>query len=186
MITKKNIGFLLKSIIVFMTLYFLYNQLIKRTSLQEFQIAEIFFYIKKKLGIFILVVLMMCLNWFVEALKWRYLISKIENITIIRSIKAVFSGITVSTFTPNRVGEYGGRVFFLEKADRIQAVLITVIGSMSQLITTILFGSIGVFFIIRYDDKFIRLIEEFQFTIPVLAFLLILLNVLLIIVFINS
>ena len=72
-----------------------------------------------------------------EALKWQFLISKIEKISIKRSIRAIFSGITVSAFTPNRVGEYGGRVFCLEKADRIQAVLITVIGSMAQLVTTI-------------------------------------------------
>ena len=38
---------------------------------------------------------------------------------------------------------YDGRIFCLEKADRIQGVLITVIGSMAQLLTTIIFGLIG-------------------------------------------
>ena len=52
--------------------------------------------------------------------------------------KAVFSGITVSTFTPNRIGEYGGRVFCLEKGDRIKAVFITILCSMSQLLTTVI------------------------------------------------
>ena len=59
---------------------------------------------------------MMFLNWFLESLKWRFLISKIEKISINRSIRAIFSGITISTFTPNRIGEYGGRVFCLEKS----------------------------------------------------------------------
>ena len=54
---------------------------------------------------------MMFLNWLVEALKWRYMISKIENISIMTAYRAVLTGITVSTFTPNRIGEYGGRVF---------------------------------------------------------------------------
>ena len=86
----------------------------------------------------------MFLNWFLESLKWRFLISKIEKISIKRSLRAIFSGITVSAFTPNRVGEYAGRVFCLEKADRVQAVLITVIGSMAQLVVTIVFGLIGI------------------------------------------
>jgi hypothetical protein len=73
------------------------------------------------------------------------MISKIEDISIFTSLRAIFSGITVSSFTPNRVGEYGGRVFCLEKSDRIQAVFITVLCSMAQLLTTILLGSISFF-----------------------------------------
>ena len=86
---------------------------------------------------------MMFSNWIIEAFKWRFLIRKIEYISLLRSVKAVFSGITVSIFTPNRIGEYGGRVFCLEEGDRIQAVLITIIGSVSQFIITFLLGSLG-------------------------------------------
>ena len=93
---------------------------------------------------------MMFLNWLVEALKWRYMISKIENISIMTAYRAIFTGITVSTFTPNRIGEYGGRVFCLEKGDRIKAVFITVLCSMSQLLVTILYGSISLF--ILFDE----------------------------------
>jgi uncharacterized membrane protein YbhN (UPF0104 family) len=54
---------------------------------------------------------------------------------------------------PNRVGDYLGRVFVLKKADRLQAVLATIIGSIAQLITTILFGSIALLmFFPKYYD----------------------------------
>ena len=43
--------------------------------------------------------------------------------------------INISTFTPNRIGEYGGRVFCLEKGDRVKGVLITIIGSIAQFLT---------------------------------------------------
>jgi len=128
---------------------------------------------------------MMFLNWFLEALKWRFLIAKIEKVSIKTSIRAIFSGITVSAFTPNRVGEYGGRVFCLEKADRVQAVLITVIGSMAQLLTTIIFGSIGLLYLPTYKSDFSLFFDKVSFAYPVLAFILILLNVLLILLFLN-
>ena len=86
---------------------------------------------------------MMFLNWLIESYKWRFMISKLEKISILTSLRAIFSGITVSSFTPNRIGEYGGRVFCLESCNRIQAVVITVLGSMAQLLTTLTFGSLA-------------------------------------------
>ena len=115
---------------------------------------------------------MMFVNWFLEALKWRFLISKIEKVSILRSLRAVFSGITVSAFTPNRIGEYGGRIFCLEKADRIKGALITVIGSMAQLITTIIFGLIGLLYLPSLLPNLNILFTNFVFAYPILVFLL--------------
>ena len=144
MLSRKTIGFLIKIGIVAIAIFFLYHQFTSKSNSEDFDIDNILLQIENNYLVVGLVVLMMLLNWFLESLKWRFLISKIERVTINRSIRAIFSGITVSAFTPNRVGEYAGRVFCLEKGDRIQAVLITVIGSMAQLITTIVFGLIGV------------------------------------------
>jgi len=88
-----------------------------------------------------------------------------EEISFFTSLRAIFSGITVSSFTPNRIGEYGGRVFCLEKSDRIQAVFITILCSMAQLLTTIIFGSFA--FIILHeqfldDQNFIIEISNFS------------------------
>jgi len=90
-----------------------------------------------------LVMLMMMLNWLLETLKWKMLISKIEKVSFIRSVEAVLTGVTISSFTPNRIGEYFGRVFVLKRASRAEGILITVIGSMSQLLITVLTGSVA-------------------------------------------
>ena len=129
---------------------------------------------------------MMFINWLLEALKWRALILKIENVPIKRSIEAVFSGITVSSFTPNRVGEYAGRVFCIHKADRVQAVLITVLGSMAQLVTTITFGLIGILLLPNLIPYFDKLLSEFIFSYPIMLFVVILLIVLLVTLFLND
>ena len=94
----------------------------------------------------IIIFLLMFLNWAIEALKWCLLINKIEQINWYRSFKAVLTGVAVSSFTPNRVGDYFGRVFILEKANRIEGVLITILGSMSQLLVTFTVGTTSIYF----------------------------------------
>ena len=145
--TKKMYSLVLKLGIVFFAFFFLYKQLITQISSNQFNNLNLSISIKNNIFLFVIVVLMMFLNWFLEAYKWKFLIKKIEKISFLTSIRAVFSGITVSTFTPNRIGEYGGRVFCLDKADRVKAVLITVIGSFSQLIVTLCFGFLGLIFL---------------------------------------
>ena len=147
---KKYLSIIIKIVIVFFSFYFIYHQLVENKSFEELDISVLIDTVKKNKFYLVGVILMMFLNWLVEALKWRYMISKIENISIMTAYRAVFTGITVSTFTPNRIGEYGGRVFCLEKGDRIKAVFITVLCSMSQLLVTILFGSISLF--ILFDE----------------------------------
>ena len=186
MLSKKTIGFLLKIGIVAFALFFLYEQLTAKSSIEQFNNADVLKQIKGHYSILIVIVLMMFLNWFLEALKWQFLIKKIEEISFSRSVRAVFSGITVSAFTPNRVGEYGGRVFCLEKADRIQAVFITIIGSMAQLITTIFFGSIGILLLPSLMPEFTQILSLMEYSYPILVFVFLLLNSLLIFIYLNT
>ena len=185
MLTRKTIGFLIKIGIVALALFFLYQQLNVKSGVDTHSIDDIITILKGNYIIVIAVFFMMLLNWFLEALKWRFLIAKIEKVSIKRSLRAIFSGITVSAFTPNRIGEYGGRVFCLEKADRIQAVLITVIGSMAQLLTTIVFGSIGLLFLPDYLSDFSLFFDKMSFSYPFLAFIIFLFNVILVLLFLN-
>ena len=98
----------------------------------------------------------MPLNWFIESFKWKYLVRKLEFISIGKSIKAVFTGITFAIFTPNRIGELAGRVFVLKKEHRAKAVFATATGSLSQMMITIILGVIsGVVFLFLYDNKLV-------------------------------
>lgn len=185
MLSKKTLGFLLKITIVVFALYFLYQQLTSKKAIEGFDIAFIKQTILENQSLVVLVFLMMFFNWIVEAIKWKFLIAKIEKVSILTSLRAVFSGITVSVFTPNRIGEYGGRVFCLEKADRMQGVLITVLGSMAQLLTTIFFGSMGILFLNNYIPELQELYQEMEYTFPLMLFMLLLLNILLLLLFHN-
>ena len=167
---KKHISIIIKIIIVFFSLFFIHKQLTQNKSFNELDFTSFPNIITDNYVVLIFVVIMMFLNWFFEALKWRYMIRKIESISIFRSLRAVFTGITISSFTPNRIGEYGGRVFCLEKGDRIQAVFITVLCSMSQLLATIFFGSIA--FFVLSDNLFLETsnLGVLNFEIPFFSF----------------
>jgi hypothetical protein len=61
---------------------------------------------------------------------------------------AVLSGVSFSVSTPNRVGEYIGRVLYMDEGKRLRAVSLTIICSMSQLLVTLLMGIFGLIVLI--------------------------------------
>ncbi|MGL4598410.1 MAG: lysylphosphatidylglycerol synthase domain-containing protein [Bacteroidia bacterium] len=95
----------------------------------------------------ILVIALLPLNWLLEAIKWKILIQDLEPMSLGRSFRSVLVGVTLGTATPNRVGEFGGRVFFLKTADRIAATGRAFVGSFMQTFVTLVFGLFGFWFL---------------------------------------
>jgi hypothetical protein len=93
---------------------------------------------------FWLVFALMILNWGIEARKWQVLLLPLEKLSLGRSFKAILSGVAFALNTPNRIGEYGGRVLYVSEGKRIRAVSLTIAGSFSQLIVTLFFGVLGI------------------------------------------
>lgn len=98
----------------------------------------------KQIWVVPLLLFFVCLNWWLEAKKWQLLISNKEQIKTSTSLKAVFAGVTIGLFTPNRIGEYAGRLWFVK--NKVFAISATVIGNICQLSVTVLFGIIALFF----------------------------------------
>ena len=92
----------------------------------------------------LLIFLLMFLNWTLEAFKWKYSIRKTERISFFKAFTAVWTGVTIGTVTPNRIGEFAGRIMFLKPENRKIAATQTLYGDLSQFITTIMFGIIGI------------------------------------------
>ena len=66
------------------------------------------------------------------------------------ALKSVLCGVTLSLNTPNRIGEYGGRVLFVKDGNRIKAISLSIVGSMAQLIITLIMGCGGLLYIILH------------------------------------
>ena len=113
----------------------------------------------------ILVIVLMFGNWGVEAIKWRVLVKHIQPISFFTSFKAILSGLSVSLAlnTPNGAGEYVGRVLYIKDGNRIRTIAITFVGSISQLIVTLLMGTIGL--LVLHDDFEKPNVHELPFSI---------------------
>ncbi len=89
---------------------------------------------------------MTVINWSIESLKWRYLLHRFTRISFIRAFAAIMSGNAISLWTPNRVGEYVGRIVFLDPAVRVKSIFATLAGGVSQLVVTLIMGTLGFVF----------------------------------------
>jgi len=113
-----------------------------------------------KLIYLIVIIVLMPLNWIIETIKWRHLISKTENISFGKSFCAVWAGVTAGTITPNRIGEFGGRIIFLKKENRTSAVPLTLFGDLSQFIVTVVLGLVG--FLLLSNNLFFKQADLLQ------------------------
>ncbi len=133
-----------------MAAIFIYNKLSNNQDLLKFNNLIKQLDINKVITILSIIFLLMLVNWVLEAVKWKYLIKKIEKISYWRAIESVFCGLTWAVFTPNRVGEYGGRVFFLSPRRRIQGVVVMMVGNIAQMVITNVLGALALLWFISY------------------------------------
>ncbi|WP_079716398.1 lysylphosphatidylglycerol synthase transmembrane domain-containing protein [Parapedobacter luteus] len=151
--TKKILSAVLKIAILLLVVWVLYHKLNNHKNLREFG------RLMRELGAdgvtatLSVVAALMFVNWFLEAVKWRYLCRYIERISLWASVQSVFCGLTWAVFTPNRIGEYGGRVMFLPPRKRIFGVVAMGIGALAQLVLTSVAGSLSIaWFVNRFFD----------------------------------
>ena len=143
----KIYNLLLRLAIIVATYYFIYRQLFRHQQLDDlFSELGSLAGSGAGAGLMLVILLLMPVNWGLETAKWKMMIARIEKLGWMQSFKAVFTGISVSFFTPNRTGEYLGRVFILTSANRIEGILITVAGSISQMAVTLALGLCGLAF----------------------------------------
>lgn len=104
-------------------------------------------------GRFWLVFILMFINWGIEAAKWQRLISPLERFSFSKSVKSVLAGCSITMLTPNRIGEYGGRIMYVAEEHRLKAISLTILGSISQLTITMLMGSVGLLVLRSFPES---------------------------------
>lgn len=102
--------------------------------------------LRKNWGWTILVIFLMLDNWFLEGLKFHFLLNKTTPLKIQKAIASIFCGITVSNFTPARTGEYLGRMVYLKNKDSVSVVSATMFGNAFQAMNTYFWGILALAF----------------------------------------
>jgi MFS family permease len=91
------------------------------------------------------VLVLMIVNWSLEAVKWKISVKQVQQVSFGKALQAVLSGVSFSVSTPNRIGEYLGRVLYMNEGNRLKTISLTIVGSISQLIVILFMGLIGLF-----------------------------------------
>jgi len=143
---KQLLVLLIKLLIVGGAFYFIYNQLAHNDQLNWVLFVEKFNKNQSVLRIAFLLLLSI-LNRFFEILKWQNLVSYIHKITLFDATKQVLGALTAGLFTPNGIGEYAGKALFFDKSQAKNIVFLNLICNGIQVIISILFGLLGLWYL---------------------------------------
>lgn len=151
---RKFINYFLGPLLFLWLSWSIYNEIKNQPNLDE----ALKVFSSTKLFYFIPVILLMVLNWSLEAVKWKMSVQPIQRISFLKAFRAVLSGVSFSVSTPNRIGEYLGRVLYMDEGNRLRTISMTMVGSLSQLIITILMGAAGLI-IMKPDIEAAHLVQ---------------------------
>ncbi|MCB9286652.1 MAG: flippase-like domain-containing protein [Lewinellaceae bacterium] len=108
------------------------------------------------------VFLLLPVNWALETEKWRRLLLPFWKMPFLRAFTGVMAGVALSLFTPNRIGDYGGRVLAVPAQYNWHAIMAAVVGSVAQLLVLIGFGVVGALYVAGlYYGKAMLLFDGF-------------------------
>jgi len=150
-IRLKRFAFMLvKLIIVFGAGFFIYQKLIHNDILDFDYFMKLLH--KNKLVTtpnIIFLLSFSLLNWVLESFKWKNLVQETKPISFRKAIEQSLGSLTASIITPNRIGEYGAKAMYFPKIYRKKILGLNLIGNLAQLSATIVFGTIGLLYVIN-------------------------------------
>lgn len=138
----------IKILIVLAGCWILYVKIIKNQDLTEmWESVKMSFSSTRNVLLMALAFILMPLNMALETRKWQKSIQPVERVPFRKAYIAIFTGITAGMMFPNRTGDFLGRIFILEKGNRLKAAMLTFVGNIAQMLVTVSLGCIAwVFF----------------------------------------
>lgn len=117
-------------------------------------------------------IVLIFINWGLEAWKWKLLVSTVRPLSFWRSYKAVLTGVSFTMALPNRLGEYIGRMLYQPEGSRLKIISLSVVGSIAQLLVTLFLGIAGLIGLkVKLLGAFPNLVIAFQFLLYGLVFI---------------
>lgn len=134
-----------------LALLYIYSKLEGESLIIESTLSSLFALSSVHLTLYSLAaVFLISANWGLEMVKWNMLIAPKFDSRWTTAVKGVLSGATFGVFTPNRLGEFLGRVLALGPNQRIPGSVLSIVNGLSQTLATLSFGVVGCLFILEY------------------------------------
>ena len=114
----------IKIIIVLAGCWVLYVKIIKNQDITEmWESVKLSFSSTKNVLLMLAAFVLMPLNMAIETRKWQKSVLPVEKVPFRKAYTAIFTGITAGMMFPNRTGDFLGRIFILEKGNRLKAAM---------------------------------------------------------------
>lgn len=170
---SKRVAFMvIKLTLVFGAGYYIYNRLLHNDTL-DFDFFIVLLLKKNIITIpnTLLLLGFSIVNWCLESFKWRTLVNEIKGISFTNAVEQSLGSLTVSIITPNRIGEYGAKAIYFPKKYRKKILGLNLVGNLTQLGSTIIFGCIGFLYVLNNHDISISYYKIIQTGIFAILFL---------------
>ncbi|EDM45142.1 hypothetical protein SCB49_03439 [unidentified eubacterium SCB49] len=151
--SKQYLLVALKVLILASVLFFLYNKITRTetTTWSQFK-NHIFTDFGETKWILLSVLLLTTLNWLLEILKWKSLVSYLKPITFIEAARQTLAGSTLTFITPAKIGDYGIKASYHPINQRKQIVLLNLISNLSQMAITVMLGIVGCYYLAYHKE----------------------------------
>jgi uncharacterized membrane protein YbhN (UPF0104 family) len=92
--------------------------------------------------------LLMPLNWWLEAVKWQVLAQRVSKTSLRASLQAVLAGLCLGMISPRSLGDYAGRLLVHGGNHKIRLAGAVFLNRVVQSLSTFLGGLAGILFIV--------------------------------------
>jgi MFS family permease len=155
--TKKILlNYVLAPLLTLLLLFLIYKQIVQKGNLKAQWDAFLQQWSTSMVPSLIVVIALAPLNWLLEAIKWKMLLRKIEPLPLSKALASTLTGIAFAIVTPNKVGDFAGRILYLKNNNRLRAAIATLISNLAQTLVTFIFGIIGLlYFMIQHPSYWV-------------------------------
>lgn len=127
------------SIITLILLAAIYYQI--RTQLADYDFKTL--YREGANEYFFVALLLLPVNIGLEIYKWKLLANSAQPVTYGMAVKSFLAGLALSILTPNRIGEYPGRILYMKQRNTPRLISVTFLGMFTQFLCLFIFGIPG-------------------------------------------
>jgi uncharacterized membrane protein YbhN (UPF0104 family) len=119
------------------------TQLLFKISWSEFKFVRLKFWY-----LLLIAITMVVFNWGAEFLKWQFTLKNVGLPSSTKVIlKSLLAGISTGLVSPNRIGNFIGRMVFFHPKKRALVILGSLYGNLAQFVASVFIGLAGLFFV---------------------------------------
>jgi hypothetical protein len=102
---------------------------------------------------FLIALLLVPINWWLEFLKWKFTlqVAEVPSPEKVRS-QSFLAGIVTGMLTPNMLGNFLGRMYYFQRRERMSITILTLFTNYAQFIASMIFGFIA--FVLLHETPF--------------------------------